>query len=172
MKDKSVYLSLLSSHYCKLHAYVLCMTTNVVDTDDILQDVALVMWEKFEEYEPGTDFVAWAKAIARYKILNFRKKQGRLKLQLDEKVIEYLHKDGEIQNNIMDDKLAALKSCIKKLPRNDKVIVKFMYFEKKSVKQIALSIGVSLHSTYRKISKIHSILLGCVQRTIRSGESM
>jgi len=166
--DKLNFINLLTVHYCRLHSYVLCMVSNKSDADDVMQETTLQMWEKFDDFEPGTDFYAWAKAVARYKILELRKTRARLHCQLDNSVLELLHIEQDARDDNMDRKLETLKHCIRKLPRDQRAILQFRYSEKIPAKLIAQRIGVPLHTFYRKLSALHSMLLGCVKRGVRT----
>ncbi len=57
-------------------------TSGVPQLDDVLQDTLAVMWKKFDNFKIGTDFVAWGKTIARYKIMNHLKKSVVLKTSI------------------------------------------------------------------------------------------
>jgi RNA polymerase sigma-70 factor (ECF subfamily) len=166
--DKLTFINLLTSHYCKLHSYVLCMVPNKSDAEDVMQEATLQMWEKFDEFQPGTDFFAWAKAIARYKVLDLRKKHARLHCQLDPNVLELLQHERESYDDNLDRKLELLKNCIKKLSGDQKVLLQFKYSEKLPAKLIAGRIGIPLHTLYRQITNLHSVLLGCVKRAVHS----
>ena len=43
----------------------------------MVQQTNAKLWEKRTEFELGTNFQAWSSAIARYEVLNYRKKQAR-----------------------------------------------------------------------------------------------
>lgn len=166
--DKLTFINLLTSHYCRLHSYILCMVPNKSDAEDVMQETTLQMWEQFDHFQPGTDFFAWSKAIARYKVLDLRKKYARLHCQLDSNVLEMLQQEREAFNDNLDQKLELLKACIKRLSRDQKAILQFKYSEKIPAKLIAQRIGVPLHSLYRQLTNLHSLLLGCVKRSVQS----
>lgn len=165
--DKSVFINLLTNHYCRLHSFVLCMVPNKADADDVMQETTLLMWEKFNEFEPGTDFFAWAKAIARYRILNLRKRKARSHCQLDENVLELLQSDRESYDDQVDKKLDALRSCIRKLSKDHRTILQFKYSAEIPARMIAKQTGMPLHTLYRKLSNLHAILLSCVRREMQ-----
>ena len=52
-----------------LYAYILSLLPNREDANDVLQDANLVMWRRSDEFVEGTNFLAWAYQIARYKVL-------------------------------------------------------------------------------------------------------
>ena len=167
--DKSTFINLLTNHYCRLHAFVLCMVPNKSDADDVMQEATLRMWEKFGECDLGTDFFAWSKTIARYCILNLRKKKARYPYQLTPDVLDLLQKDREVYDDCVDNKLDALRNCIGKLSKDQKTILRVRYSENMSPKIIAQRTGLPLHTLYRKIANLHASLLGCVRREMNLG---
>ena len=172
MKNESEYLKLLTGNYSRLYSYVLCMVCNKDDAEDVMQDTAIVMWEKFESFTPGTNFVAWAKSIAHHKIMDLRKKQVRNRCQLDDNVLELLISERESYKDDSSRKIEALEQCIKKLQVRDRKILKLKYFEGRQVKDIAAGVNVPLHTMYRLIARLHELLLGCVKRNLVKGDTL
>ncbi len=165
--EKSAFINLLTNHYCRLHSFVLCMVPNKADADDVMQETTLLMWEKFNEFEPGTDFFAWAKTIARYRILNLRTKKARSHCQLNDKVLELLQSERDGYDDQIDKKLDALRQCIKKLSNDHRAILQFKYSAEIPARMIAKRTGIPLHTLYRKIANLHAILLSCVRREMQ-----
>ena len=63
------------SHQNRIYATILMLIPNNADAEDLFQETATVLWRKFGEFTEGTNFAAWAASIARYRVLNYRKKQ-------------------------------------------------------------------------------------------------
>ena len=84
------FLHLYAENQGKLYGYILSLCPNRFDADDIMQDTVSVMWRKFNDYQAGTDFIAWAITIAKFTILNFRRKQKKGHIHFDEDVLNYL----------------------------------------------------------------------------------
>ena len=51
-----------------IHGFIYSLYPSA-EADDLLQEVFLVVTEKAEEFRPGTDFLAWVRKVARYKVL-------------------------------------------------------------------------------------------------------
>ena len=168
MKKESEYLKLLTSNYCKLHSYVLCLVCNKADADDIMQEVAVVMWKSFDKFEAGTSFIAWAKTIARNKVMDHQKMKQRARNKLDPRLLEIMYKERQEGTDSIDEKIMVLENCIKKLQMSEQSILKLRYFENKSVKDMAANLNLPLHTMYRRISRLHELLLGCVKRHMMS----
>jgi len=67
----------IARHQSRLRAFVRCLMVRSSDVDDLLQEINVVLWEKCDEFQPGSDFWAWASQIARFKVLNQVRKYGR-----------------------------------------------------------------------------------------------
>src|SRR5215212_8521225 len=67
------YVQLLNRYKKPLFRLILCMVRSPSDADDLFQQTAITMWDKFREFEPNTNFFAWASTIARFKVRDFIK---------------------------------------------------------------------------------------------------
>ena len=66
------FVLLLATCQRPIFLYAMSLLGNVQDAEDVVQESGLVLWKKFHEYQPGTDFVRWACQIARYQSLKLR----------------------------------------------------------------------------------------------------
>src|SRR6185295_20198322 len=79
---------LMTQHQRRIFGYLYTLVPDRHDAEDLLQETSLVICEKFHEFTPGTDFVAWACQIAWWRIRAARQKYARSKVVFDEKVLE------------------------------------------------------------------------------------
>ena len=56
------FVQRLMEHRSMLHSFVFAIARDPHLTEDILQEVSVVLWSKFSEFKPGTDFGAWARS--------------------------------------------------------------------------------------------------------------
>ena len=59
------FIGHVMEHQRELYAFILSMLPNLTEADDVLQETNMVLWRKREEFEPGTNFGAWARTVAR-----------------------------------------------------------------------------------------------------------
>ena len=59
----------------RIYGFIFALIHDWSAAEDILQDTAQVMWSKFDTFDPGTNFVAWALCIARYQVMDYRKRR-------------------------------------------------------------------------------------------------
>src|SRR5687768_7984588 len=74
----------------RVYGLIVAMTANFNDADDILQETTAVMWRKFDEFKPGTDFAAWALSIARWQVMAHRKRYAVGRSRLSDQTVEAL----------------------------------------------------------------------------------
>ena len=60
-----------------LYAYILTLVPNVADAQDILQETAIAIWGKADEYRLGEPFMPWASRFAWFQVRKFRMYQAR-----------------------------------------------------------------------------------------------
>src|SRR6186713_3143202 len=54
------FLSLFLRSEREIFRYVAALVPNVTDAEDIVQQTAIALWEKFEAYDPAQPFTPWA----------------------------------------------------------------------------------------------------------------
>jgi len=164
------FLKLFLSSNRQLYGYVVTLVPNRVDAEDILQETACVMWDKFSQYEPGTSFVAWGRRIARFKVLQYYEKQRRDGPQLEEETLQLILSRNERVLDGLDPRLEALRHCIGQLDRQDQLLVRARYREGITIKEIAQRMQRSVNVCYKRMAVIHTFLMRCVRRTVASWE--
>ena len=53
-------VALLTQHQRRIFSYIYTLVPDRTDAEDLLQEASLIICEKFDDFEVGTDFVAWA----------------------------------------------------------------------------------------------------------------
>ena len=71
------FVQMLAGHEHQLRAFIRSMGLDWSAVDDVVQTVSLVMWRKWDQFDPDTDFMQWARVIARFEVLKFRRRMAR-----------------------------------------------------------------------------------------------
>ncbi len=166
MREQSTreFVHLMSVSQMKIYVYIMSIVGNSSDADDIMQNTSAFMWERFSEFERGTDFVRWGISIAYYKIKEFRNQQHRH--QFSDEVLEKIHNNAPGNLNDVNLYIEKLHHCLAKLPPADLNVVKLRYESGHSVKKISTQINTTVQAVYVKLSKIHGILNRCIRLLI------
>lgn len=160
-----LFMGLALSAQKDIYAFILSLVVSPSEADDILQETLTVMWRKFGEFESGTNFAAWGKQIARFKVMDYLRKNRTSKFCFDSDVLKLIEsKSSQIDD--LSDRSEAMQECLRKLPEKKRSMLNMRYGRDMSFKQIALEYGVSKQSIYRMISRIHVFLAKCTKNTL------
>lgn len=163
-KKSSYFFQLYIKYQKRIYAYILMLVPNVSDADDILQQVSSFMWERFDTFEPGTNFGAWATRIARNFIFDYYKSKRRSKIIFTDENLDLFAERAAVSAARMEERVDVLQKCLKKLPEADRKLMKARYEEGLKIKQIAHLIGRPVGGLYKAINRIHNVLIKCIRR--------
>jgi RNA polymerase sigma-70 factor (ECF subfamily) len=107
------FVTLWSHHARRVHAYILTLVHNVADADDLLQETGATLWEKYHEFEPGTDFGAWAARTTYYHDCNSYRKRRPLQ-PLDETLYDLLTTEAAGLSDLLELRFEALACSAKR----------------------------------------------------------
>ena len=164
------YVRLLVSHQTNIRAFVISCMPGVTGVSDVVQETNLVLWEKRAGFELGTNFSAWAFAIARNKALSHLKKLRRdQRPVLDEALIGDLA--AEFGRNSDAERMGAwfdaLELCLAKLTDDQRDLIEFRYRSRKELAEYPS--GSSTGALRAKLHRIRALLRRCVQSTLGEG---
>ena len=165
--DKNDFIKLLMANQRHIQAFIISLVPNVNDAEDIYQDTASEMWNKYDSFVVGTDFAAWAITIAKFKVFHFYRKSKNSKLKFDSDICEKIASRVTSRIGSLDDHIDILNKCVRKLANNEKSLLKLRYKDELTLKQISLRISKKPPSIHRIISNIHAKLAICFRRNIR-----
>ena len=74
----------------RLYGHIVLMLPNRHDAEDVFQQTSLILWKKWDEFDWGGDFLAWACGIAHNEVRNFLRHRGRDRLVLSDKLLDDL----------------------------------------------------------------------------------
>ncbi len=164
------FLGLFVRHQQEIYAYILTLVPHVNDADDLFQEGMTVMWRKFDQFQPGTNFAAWGIQIMRYQILGYRRSLARNKRvlvedSLFEALLDYM---PAIQDELAV-RIEALRKCQALLDDRAKRIIKMRYEHNTPVEEVASYLKVSRRHVYHILGQINNVLLRCMRRTLAEG---
>ena len=163
--DGREFVALMTANQRRIYAYILTLVPNMDDADDVLQETTAMMWERKEDFQAGTNFVAWGARIAYFKVLDYRKKiikNNRMIIHDDQ--LQQIADKALIESQKSGDLIQQMNACLKKLPSNDQYLMHLRYSMGLSVKNISSRIRKSIRVIYLHISRIQGLLLECIER--------
>ncbi|NLF08443.1 MAG: sigma-70 family RNA polymerase sigma factor [Pirellulaceae bacterium] len=164
------FVQLITQYQQRVHLFILSLVPNRADAEEILQETNLVLWRKFNEFRPGSDFRAWAFQVAYNKVKSFRERHGRERLRFSECVMERLATVAAASPENIPAILDILQSCKEELSRQDLDLIERRYEPGATTASVAKAVGRSAAAVYKAVGRIRRTLYECVQRASRREE--
>jgi RNA polymerase sigma-70 factor (ECF subfamily) len=158
------FLRAFLTHEAAVRAFVRRLVPSRADADDVLQEVAIVLWEKFDEFRDDGDFKAWACGVARFKVLAWLRDKGRDRLMLDTDVVELIAEDSLQAEPRLQRRREALEACLEKVSPAERDLLARAYQPAAKIQEVAATSGRSVGGFYQWLYRMRQILLECVQR--------
>jgi len=158
------FVRLLNGSHALLRRYILSLVGNRQDAEDVLQRASLIMWRRFETFESGGDFIAWATTVAYYETRNFQRVMGRLRLEFDEELMQTIAAERAQQVRSWGPRFEALEHCVEKLDPANRELVDAVYTRGQDATALAEAQGRAVQTIYNKLNFIRRALAECVQR--------
>jgi RNA polymerase sigma-70 factor (ECF subfamily) len=158
------FVQLMIGCQSRLYAFIMSLVCDPDQAADILQQTNLVMWEKSDQFTPGTNFSAWAYQIARYQVMAYRQRRRRDRHVFDDETLAAVASVFEERAEGLDDKLTALSHCMNQLSDDARTLIRTRYRDGFSVKQIADQLGHSANRVAVRLHRLRLALMECMQR--------
>lgn len=160
------FLRLFTTHEPAVRAFVRRLVPSRADADDILQEVAIVLWEKFDEFRPDGNFKAWACGVGRFKVLSWLRDKGRDRLVLDSEVVALIAEESMEVESRLDQQRVALESCFEKVPPKGRDLLVRAYQRGSRIQDVAKTSGRSAGGFYQWLHRMRKLLHECITRKI------
>jgi RNA polymerase sigma-70 factor (ECF subfamily) len=170
--EKAEFAERLARHQTQLFGYIYSLVRDVDDADDLFQQTSLVLWDKFDQFDPSKSFLAWACGVARFEVSNFIRHRGRRRLYFSDELCQMLidaHEELDRDPEDSQRRRAALAACLKKLRQGDQELVDACYERSARIPDVAGRWGRSTQSIHNSLRRIRRTLFECVSRSLARG---
>jgi RNA polymerase sigma-70 factor (ECF subfamily) len=166
-EQQQEYIRLITQNQRAVHSYIMTMVRHSSIADDILQETNLVLWNKFDEYNPNMSFRAWACRIGYYQTLTYlNKERRRKKATFSEELLDTLAEETESLFNEYDERYTALTCCVGKLSEVDREILRHRYHVRMPLAEYAEIVGRSEGALKQALFRIRHTLRRCIRLTM------
>ena len=164
------FLRLFVANEAAIHGYVRSLVARREDAREIMQDVAVILWEKFDAFDADRDFRKWACGVARYEVLAFLRDKARDQHVFDESLVVTLA-DESLSDPVNDYRRSALDTCLAKLQTRQRELVLAAYAPGVRIDSLAAQRGQTAMSLYKILHRIRRTLMTCVEQTLAAEDS-
>jgi len=152
-----------------LYAYITSLLPSYADIDDVLQQTNVVLWEKADSFEPGTNFDAWACRVAYYEVLSARKRAARSRLRFDDELLGTMAEELADRADGLESRRRALRECLGDVPDHQRVLLERRYTHNDRITDIAASLGRPVKTIYQTLYRLRRSLLECIRGRTEGG---
>jgi RNA polymerase sigma-70 factor (ECF subfamily) len=160
------FLSLFATHEPALRTFVRSLLPALGDVSEVMQEVAVVLWQKFAEFDATRDFRKWAFGVARYQALAYLRDRARDRHVFDDELVGRLADEAVAAEPRHEAQREALERCLQKLPVHQRELVLAAYTKGTRMDDLATQRGQTPMSLYKFLHRIRQSLLECVRRAI------
>lgn len=156
--------------HSRLWAMAQAITRDYHLTEDVLQEVSLVLIKKRDQFDPSRSFVAWALGITRLQAFKILDKRAKKTSHLDEETLDILENlVAEQKSSYHEDRLVALRSCLSRMTQKNYQIMQMKYVQKLSARDLAEKIERTETATHSLLQRIRKQMQACISSRLMEG---
>lgn len=146
-----------------VRAYLFAAIRGFHDAEDVVQQVALTVARRFDEYDPARPFVGWALWLAKSRVIDHFRKQGRERLVFSETLLDELADALAQRQPEGSARLAAMERCLGKLPEKSRQLLSLRYDDDAPMERVASAVDSTAASVRVMLFRIRNLLAECIQ---------
>ena len=164
---ESEFLRGLSGAYRGLHICTLSIVGNRADADDVIQEVCVILWQRFDEFEPGTNFQKWACAVG-FKVAKAyaRKQRRRRGYGLSDEILGRLAQIQSRGSELFELRREILQECLGKMRSQDREFLMGCYGARDKFVNLAHKKQMPVTTVYTRLGRLRKQLVSCVNRAL------
>jgi len=162
----------------RVRAYLGRYVRNLEIVDDLAQETFLSAYRSLDRYSGEFPFVLWLLGIARNRALTYLRdeaaRRSRESRTLSSRLLEWRSQVLSLEGAKVPDcdrELAALESCVKRLPKHSAQLIDAHYFRNQSAAHIARGTNQKESTLRVTLLRIRQALRHCVQSQIAGSTS-
>jgi RNA polymerase sigma-70 factor (ECF subfamily) len=170
-QQHGLFLRLFMEHEESLRVFVRSLLFTREEEREVMQEVAVVLWRKFDASMSAESFCRWAFGVARMEVLAFRRDRARDRHVFGDDVMEMLAETVLEQADPLEDERRALERCLQKLPEAQRQLVQSAYAPGVQIDLLAQQLGRTAMALYKTLHRIRLTLMDCTRRVLNSEET-
>ena len=169
--SEAAFVAELTAHQMPLQLYVRSLLPGDPASADVAQQINATIWKKRSDYRLGTNFRAWAFAIARFEVLTYRKKQAAERhLQFTDELETVISQEIVDRVDDVQQRHEALQECLKSLKPADRELLMHRYAGTGTLSEFARKVDRSVGGLKVTLHRLRTALLSCIERRLSADE--
>jgi RNA polymerase sigma-70 factor (ECF subfamily) len=155
----------LTDHQTAMLAFIRALMPGSSAARDLLQEVNIILWQKREQFEPGSSFKAWSFQVIRYHLMNHRRRlASKGWLVFDDELVERIAPALEADPGELEGRHQALSHCLQKLRPKDRELLQHRYSSGAPLSDYAKLINRSAGTLKATLFNLRAALRKCIER--------
>lgn len=163
-RSQERFLSLFLASEPELFRYVAAITPSLEDAREVVQQTAVVLWQKFDQYDLSLPFTPLACRFALNITKQWLARKKRWQSILADDMAETIAKRRIELMPAMDARLRFLDGCLEKLSADQRRIIEGYYFRQLGVDGVAKESRRTVDAVYKAMQRIRRLLQDCIER--------
>ena len=162
------FLRLHATHEPAVRGYVRSLLPTRDDASEVMQEVAIVLWRKFDQLDAPTNFRKWAFGVARVQVMTWRRDKARDRHVFSDELAEVLADEAASpdREERTETQRRALEFCLNKLPDEKQKLLQRAYDGDTRIDRLAAELNRSAMSLYKILHRLRLKLVKCTRKFI------
>jgi RNA polymerase sigma-70 factor, ECF subfamily len=162
-QQRDLFLRLFIGQEQSLRVFLRSLLFSQEEEREVMQEVAVVLWRKFDPALDEAAFTRWAFGVARMEALAFRRDRARDRHCFGDEVFDLLAQTTVDHADHLESERRALDTCVEKLPADQRQLVHAAYAPGVRMDALAKQLGRTAMSLYKTLHRIRLTLMNCTR---------
>jgi RNA polymerase sigma-70 factor, ECF subfamily len=170
--DENAFSTVIQAYHVQVRSFIGAQIADKHNADDIAQQTFVFAFQNLRDYQTGTNFLAWLRAIARNKVYTHIRKcsESNKNIQSFRKQNILAMSTELLEPGVVEKRLDALSKCIEQLPDDQQDFLKKINSRESTLADIADALGRSSVAVRKQASRTYARLRDCIQKRLSGGQ--
>lgn len=150
-----------------IESFIRAIVADAHLVEDVIQEVYIVVSQKYADFAEGTHFGAWVREIARRTALHQLRKTGRRAAALEPDALDTLESTFDVPGEAWEAEKAALHACMERLPEESLRVLDLRYIDEAPLTRIGAAVGRSVDGVKAMLRRLREKLAECAEQKLR-----
>jgi len=157
---------LVKKHQKEIVNFHYRLVGNCFEAEDLAQETFIKAYKKLDSVKDQKKIKSWLFSIARNITIDFFRRKKEKTVALDNTILENYSRENAVdyQAQVINNEISKeLQACIQKLQPEDRMIIKLLYYEGFSYKEIADLMNMNHNTLKSRLHRARKMLLEIIE---------
>ncbi len=169
--QNEAFVSALTRSQSALRGFCYAALGHGEEAEEALQRTNIVLWKKCSDWDPETEFLRWATAVARFEVKGVLRDRSRVRRRMlfDSDVAEQLMDEAVDVVRQTPERLVALEECLEKVSMKNRGVLSAFYFQGKTISEISAAERRGESAIKVMLMRVRRSLGECIELKLEKG---